>query len=276
MAPAVTQRAVQRAASGFIVVALTFAAPDPVLAQRSTNAGLTITLDADSTEARGRDGAITFRGIRIAQGDLSISADTANASGLDFSASNWTFEGDVRFASGTTVVTAGRADLSFENQQLVSAELSSPPVRFEQNLNGRMVLDSRDATLRFANRALISAQFNGAPVTYQQSGGELDTLAEARRIVIDQASGVINLNRDALIKEGTREIRGSEITYNYRERSVVAASNADERVTITIAPPDAPSPDANPGAGQDAGGDTARTDDSGPDDAPGPTGDPAP
>ncbi|MEM6639162.1 MAG: LptA/OstA family protein [Pseudomonadota bacterium] len=208
---------------------------------------LTITLNAESTEASGRDGALAFRGIRVTQGDLSISADLANASGLDFRSSQWTFEGNVRFASAGSTVTAGRAVLAFEDQQLVSADLSGPPVRFTQELNGSMALSSREARLEFRNRTLARARFNGAPVTYRQNADDLETMAQARRIVIDQRNGTIDLRRDASIKEGSREIRGDQITYNYLARSVTAASESgsDERVTIMITPP-APSTETPP------------------------------
>lgn len=219
-----------------VICGVLMTAAVPLMAQSSVDE-LTITLDAESTEANGRNGAIAFTGIRVSQGNLSISADHANASGLDFRSSQWTFEGNVRFASGGSTVSAGRAILAFEDQQLVSADLSGPPVRFEQNLNGTVALVSREARLEFARRTLSRARFNGAPVTYEQTGDAIATTAEARRIVIDQAAGTIDLSRDALIREGTREIRGDNITYNYLERSVVAAGDSDERVTITIAPP---------------------------------------
>lgn len=220
---------------------LTFFATD-ALAQNSTDnsADLTITLDADSTEASGRDGALSFRGIRIAQGDLSISADVANASGLDFRASTWTFIGDVKFNSGEADVSAGRAVLMFRDQQLLSADLSGPPVRFAQSTNSgandKVVLTSAEARLEFSNRQLQRATFDGAPVNYTQTGEGTETTAQAGTVRVNQAGGTITLTDDALIREGSNEIRGNRITYNYLERNVVAAGD-EERVTITITPP---------------------------------------
>ena len=45
---------------------------------------LTVQLDADSTKADGPNGVIEFSGITIRQGDLSVRADAARSSGLDF------------------------------------------------------------------------------------------------------------------------------------------------------------------------------------------------
>ncbi|MFK7885661.1 MAG: LptA/OstA family protein [Gammaproteobacteria bacterium] len=200
---------------------------------------LTIKLDADSTQADGLNGAISFRGVRITQGDIYIRADEAHSSGLDFRNSTWTFQGNVEFGARGTTVAATRAVLSFEEQELVSAALTGAPVKFNQGGTANVALESTTARLEFATSALDKAYFTGQPVTYVQAGAELTTNARADSVFFDAGQSMVTLQDDAWIGEGAREIRGNRITYNYIERSVVAASNAegDERVTITIAPP---------------------------------------
>lgn len=201
---------------------------------------LTIKLDADSTEANGVDGAISFRGVRITQGDIYIRADEAHSSGLDFRNSTWTFRGQVEFGASGTTVGASVAVLQFEEQELISAALTGSPVEFNQNGASNVALKSATARLEFATSALDKAYFSGTPVTYTQTGNDLSTDARADSVFFDAGNNVVTLQDDAWIGEGSREIRGNRITYNYAERSVVAASNAEgnERVTITIAPPE--------------------------------------
>jgi lipopolysaccharide transport protein LptA len=208
---------------------------------------LTIKLDAESTEANGLDGAISFRGIRITQGDIYIRADQAHSSGLDFRNSTWTFRGNVEFGAQNTTVGAAEAVLSFEEQELMSAALTGAPVTFSQSGASEVSLQSATARLEFATSELDKAYFAGTPVVYSQNDTELSTSARADSVFFDAGKTMVTLQDNAWIGEGSREIRGNRITYNYAERSVVAASNDDgnERVTITIAPPEperAPTP----------------------------------
>lgn len=201
---------------------------------------LTIKLDAESTQADGLDGGISFRGVTITQGDTFIKADEASSSGLDFRNSTWTFIGEVRFGARGSTASAARAVLEFREQELVSATLTGRPVNFSQAAQSRIDLSSRSARLEFEDSALSRAQFEGGPVRYRQRSDDLTTDARADRLSFDAPAGVVTLLGNAWISEGSREISGNRITYNYVSRSVVAAGNDKERVTITIAPPDDP------------------------------------
>ena len=222
----------------FIVATVVLAVITPVAAQ-TDNDRLTIKLDAESTQANGRNGAISFRGVTIEQGDTFIKADEAHSSGLDFRNSTWTFEGRVRFGARGTRVSAGKAVLEFREQELTSATLSGAPVKFTQSAAANVKLDGNTARLEFLSSALNKAYFTGSPVNYEQTSDTLSTTARADSVFFDATQGTVTLQDNAWIGEGSREITGNRITYNYTQRSVVAASdaNGDERVTITIAPP---------------------------------------
>jgi lipopolysaccharide transport protein LptA len=219
----------------FVTIALALSAL-PVCAQKS-DARLTIKLDAESTQANGLDGGISFRGVTITQGDTFIKANEASSSGLDFRNSTWTFAGEVRFGARGTTASAGQAVLEFREQELVSATLTGSPVKVSQAAPTRVDLSSTRARLEFVNSALSKAQFNGGPVSYRQRAAELTTDARADSLLFDALSGVVTLQDNAWISEGSREITGNKISYNYVSRSVVAAGDENERVTITIAPP---------------------------------------
>ncbi len=221
-----------------IAAMIVLAVAVPVAAQ-SADDRLTIKLDAESTEANGQDGAISFRGITIEQGDTFIKADEAHSSGLDFRNSTWIFEGGVQFGARGTRVSAGKAVLEFREQELTSATLSGAPVNFSQSAAASVKLSGNTARLEFAASTLNKAYFTGTPVNYEQISDTLSTMARADSVFFDAPKGTVTLQDNAWIGEGSREITGNRITYNYTQRSVVAASdaNGDERVTITIAPP---------------------------------------
>lgn len=200
---------------------------------------LTITLDADSTEADAASGEIRFSGVTISQGPLSVRARSARSSSLDFADSEWVFEGDVRFASADTRLSAERAELRFVEQALVGARLRGAPLSFEQTDNGNLRLDAREARLTFRNNDLTAALFTGSPVSYRQSAPGGSVRARAESLNFDAGAGIITLQGNAWIGEEGKEIAGNSIKYNFRDRSYVAASDAggDQRVTITITPP---------------------------------------
>lgn len=208
---------------------------------------LTITLDADSTEANAATGEIRFSGVTISQGTLSVRAATARSSSLDFAASTWVFEGNVRFASADTRLEAERAELRFVEQTLQSARLTGAPLRFEQSQDGSVRLDARTARLEFRDNAVRTASFEGKPVTYVQTAGDSTVRSRAERLNFDADAGMITLQGDAWIGDDGKEISGNSIKYNFRTRSYVAASDeeGDQRVTITITPPANGSKDPN-------------------------------
>jgi lipopolysaccharide export system protein LptA len=200
---------------------------------------LTVTLDADSTEADATTGMIRFTGVTIAQGDLSVSARLAQSSSLDFADSTWTFTGDVRFASADTRLQAERATLRFASQALTRADLEGAPLVFEQSRNGEAKLTGRTGRLEFRDGELANAMFSGAPVNYEQRSAGTTTSSRADTLSYDAKRSIINLQGHAWIGGDGKEISGNSITYNLATRSYAAASddNGDQRVTITITPP---------------------------------------
>lgn len=220
-----------------LFIALLFASIAWPAPAQDNDARLTIKLDAESTEANGIDGGISFRGVTITQGETYIKADEASSSGLDFRNSTWTFTGEVRFGARGTTASAQQAILEFREQELVSATLTGEPVNVSQSAQARVDLSSKRARLEFENGALSKAQFKGNPVLYRQRSDELTTDAHADLLLFDAVAGVVTLQENAWISEGSREITGNRISYNYVSRNVVAAGDENERVTITIAPP---------------------------------------
>ena len=207
------------------VVAL--AVPWPAHAQDAAElaaaAGLPIELDAESTEIDRRNDRLVFHGIRITQGELGISADTALASDLDFRDSEWVFSGEVTIDGPQTRIAADRAQLHFRRHRLRTVELSGEPVRFER-ANGTV------------------------------SGS---TRGSANRIEYDFDASVLHLRGDAWLAEGKNEITGNEIVYDIAGQRVRAAANGDgsERVRITITPPADTERDPQAPAGDVAAGD---------------------
>lgn len=182
-------------------------------AELAAAAGLPIELDAESTEIDRKNNRLVFRGVRITQGELGISAELALASDLEFSDSEWVFRGDVNIDSPRTTIAA------------------------------------EEALLRFVRHRLRTVALTGEPVSFERTGGRIDgsTRGRAREIEYDFDASVLRLTGDAWLAEGKNEITGNRIVYDIAGERVVAAANGDgsERVRITITPP----PDADSARG---------------------------
>lgn len=164
-----------------------------------------IALEAASSEFDGESGLLVFRGIRISQGPFSISADKAEASELDFSASNWDFSGAVVIRGDGASILAEKARLEFRDHRLRNTRASGAPATFE-----------REQTEDF--RAI--------------SG-------DARTIEYDHEQQILVLSGDARLLDGTNEVSGSRLIYRVAEDRVMAGSDdgGEQRVRITITPP---------------------------------------
>lgn len=166
--------------------------------------GLPISLDADSSEFDRRNNVMVFRMITIRQGDLTISANQARSSELDFGNAEWTFTGNVLITS----------------------------------LDAR--LQAQTATLRFLDHDLRSARIVGKPAQFEQQRSDLENPVEGRAAVMeyDLGSQLIKLSGSAWLKEGNNEILGETIAYNISEQRVLATSDeaGSQRVQITITP----------------------------------------
>lgn len=166
--------------------------------------GLPISLDADSSEFDRRNNVMVFRMITIRQGDLTISANQARSSELDFGNAEWIFTGNVL--------------------------MTSPNAR----------LEAQSATLRFLEHDLRSARVVGKPAAFEQQRADLEEPVQGRAEVMeyDLEGQLIKLSGSAWLREGNNEILGETIAYNISEQRVLATSDeaGSQRVQITITP----------------------------------------
>lgn len=188
-----------RAATGALLAALALAAgaAAPVI-----DANAPIQLEARSSTFDYRNSTLVFSSVRISQGALSVEADEAVATGLDFADSRWTFRGRVRVRTADAQVASDTADVRFRNNQIASATIVGEPATFEQKT--------------------------------------ADGLARGRagRIEYDFVAGTVRLAGGAWLSDGTNEINGRTLVYSMRDQRVLAsaAEQGEERVRITINP----------------------------------------
>lgn len=165
---------------------------------------LPVSLDADSTAYDGKSSRVVFRGLRLTQGQLGITADEGYASRMDFEDSTWHFEGNV-------VVDVN---------------------------NGHMESDVAD--MEFTGYQLRKATIIGSPATFsmQRPGSDDTTYAEAGRLEYDFDEGVVEFSGDAMIIEGGNKISSSYLVYNIREQRINASSGSEGegKVRITYTP----------------------------------------
>jgi len=166
-----------------------------------------ISLDAQSSELDYKNNNLIFRKVRITQGDMSVAADQAQATGLDFENSRWVFRGNVK--------------ITMDQGQLASDE----------------------AEVTFAKKLLSKAVVNGNPATFEQRIAKTGKLAQGHADTIDYdvAKGVVHLSKNAWMSDGDREILGESLKYNVVAQTIVAESSeqGSQRVRIVITPPPA-------------------------------------
>jgi lipopolysaccharide transport protein LptA len=205
---------IHNAFAPFVLLAL-LAASSPVSAAAAARAQqLPISLDAQSSEFDYRNNSLVFRKVKIAQGAMSVAADQAQATGLDFEDSRWVFRGNVK-------ITLDQGELT-----------------------------SDDAQITFAKKLLAKAIINGTPAAFQQRVAKTGRLAQGRAELIeyDVGKGVVKLSKNAWLSDGQNEIHGESLKYNVLDQRVVAeaAEQGSQRVHITITPPPPPPAPAPP------------------------------
>ncbi len=175
----------------------------PALAQ-TDDLRLPVSLDADSTAYDGKSSMVMFRGLRLTQGRLGISADEGFASKMDFEDSTWHFEGNVVIDVENGRIESDVADMEFSAYQLKTATIVGSPATFEM----------------------------------QRPGSEDRTYAEAGKLVYDFDAGVVEFSEDATITEGGNQISSSYLVYNIREQRINASSagEGDPKVRIIYTP----------------------------------------
>jgi lipopolysaccharide transport protein LptA len=169
-----------------------------------------ISLDAQSSELDYKNNNLIFRKVRITQGDMSVAADQAQATGLDFENSRWVFRGNVK-------------------------------ITMDQGL-----LTSDEAEITFAKKLLSKAIVHGNPAAFEQRIAKTGKLAQGRADSIDYdvTKGVVHFSKNAWLSDGQNEIRGESLKYNVLAQNIVAesAEQGSQRVHIIITPPANPKP----------------------------------
>jgi lipopolysaccharide export system protein LptA len=154
---------------------------------------------------------VIFRKVRIAQGNMSVSADqgqaTRQASGLNFDNSLWVFRGNVRITMDQGLLSADEAEINFSQKLLARAVANGKPAEFEQRV----------------------------AKTGKTAQGRAD------RIDYDASKGTVRLSKNAWLSDGQNEIRGESLKYNVFAQSISAdaAEQGSQRVHIIITPPPA-------------------------------------
>jgi lipopolysaccharide export system protein LptA len=170
-----------------------------------------IQLDAGPSTFDYKNSRLVFHSVKISQGALSVEADEATATGLDFKDCQWVFTGNVRIAFPDGSMQSDEARISFAANLIASAEVTGTPARFEQK---------REKSV---------------------------ARGRAARIVYQPGTGTLRLVDEAFLSDGGYDISANTIVYNIREQRVVA--NPDEqgndRIRLTINPKK-PDPKQNP------------------------------
>jgi lipopolysaccharide export system protein LptA len=164
-----------------------------------------ISLDAQSSELDYKNNNLVFHKVRIAQGAMSVSADQAQATGLDFENARWVFRGNVK-------ITMDQGQLAADEAEVI-----------------------------FAKKLLAKAIVNGKPASFEQPIAKTGKLARghADSIDYDVAKGVVHLSNSAWLSDGQNEIRGESLKYNVLAQNIIAegSEQGPQRVHIIITPP---------------------------------------
>ncbi len=177
----------------------------PVFATAQQGDGpLSISLDADSSSFDRQSNSVIFEGLRINQGDFTIEADQAEASGLDFEMSEWTFQGNVRIAIDSANIESSTAEVTFQAHELLVVRLRGDPAIFED------FSAAREEPIR----------------------------GSASLLEFDKTERTLRMTDGAWLSEGSNEFRGCDLIYDIDEEKITSGSSeCGEPVVITVLPP---------------------------------------
>lgn len=180
-----------------------------------------ITWDAESIDSDFKTHVLHLKGdVVITYGTMTVKADRAAATSMDFKDARWTFDGNVRI-----------------------------------NAEPRGNLRSDEAVVIFQDSQLKRATATGSPAEFDQKRADSDLVARghAAQIVYEVGAGTVQLSNDAWITDGRgNDIRSPLIVYSLGEEHVQAFSSLAEasapangsggntRVHVTIVPNEAP------------------------------------
>ena len=197
---------------------LALAAVAPVAAQQAPQAQQEILLEAASSDFDRRGERLLFRDVRIQQGDIVITAATAETRDLEFTSGTWEFSGDVRLDGPMGSIESDRASIWFTNHRLEFARAEGAPARFARTMAG-------------PEARLVQGTAN--------------------QISYDLAAGELTLQGQARLSDGLREASGARLVYRIAEERLIASADEEgqERVRIIITPPEEepePEPEREP------------------------------
>ncbi|MGI9247331.1 MAG: LptA/OstA family protein [Steroidobacteraceae bacterium] len=177
-----------------------------------------IKLEAASSDFDYKNNSLLFRRVKITQGVLEVTAQQANATGLEFEDSEWRLQGEVRIS-----VPGGS-------------------------------LQSSEARVQFRRNAIVSATINGTPAAFEQQLQQDGQTARGKASAIDYdvQKNVVRLSGDAWLSDGKNEIRGNTLVYDIAGARVQAnpGGKDPDGVRITITPPKkTPAAAPTPGSG---------------------------
>jgi len=181
-------------ASALLLAALAYCLPPAASAAsgsfKSDSLRAPVNWSADTVSVDYQNHHVVLRGeVKIVQGDVSVDADEAEATGLDARDSLWVFTGKVHVhAEGEGELHSDRATVQFKHSNVAHVLVTGTPAEFEQ-----------------------------AGV---QGGGQ--ARGHAGNIDYDVPAGIVKLSGDAWLTDGHSEINYPLITYNVREKSLQA------------------------------------------------------
>jgi lipopolysaccharide transport protein LptA len=205
---AASNRKFRRLASACALACICAAPAHPAgLIPKPTQQPIDVTAQFEEVDAKNK--TIFLRKVRIAQGDMILTADQGQAKGTGvesaFDNSVWVFKGTVK----------------------VTLEAGS--------------LNSDEAQVTFTNKVLSKAVVTGQPATFQQKIPKSDKTAtgHANSIDYDVSKGLVHLTRDAYLNNGQVEVHGESLKYDIARQvsSAEAADQDSQRVHFVITPP---------------------------------------
>lgn len=233
-----------------LVFAAALSLPGTVVPAQLLDSTQAIEMEADSTSADARSGALIFTRISVRQGALKISADTAESSALGFEDSVWSFTGDVNITSPTAQLTARSLILEFSDGQLKTARIQGAPLRYVSSGKDDTAVSAATATVQVGNGLIRTIALAGQPIDISRLNKDTGKTSRGRaeQINYDATTRNLDLTGNAELNENGNMITGNVITYNLGDQTVKASANqqGSDRVHITILPKD--NTPANPAA----------------------------
>jgi lipopolysaccharide transport protein LptA len=173
---------------------------------------LPVRYECDHAQMDYKANLLHLRGnVRIWQGDISVAADDADASGegRDFKDSRWVFTGKVHVRS--------------ESQGDLRAD---------------------QATVEITGGELASAVVTGSPALFEETHPTAGRLAKGQASSIDYqvAAATVTLTGDAVLNDdhNGEDMRSPSITYNVRTMSLEADGGPGGRARMTLTPRSGP------------------------------------